>query len=170
MKGYFGHFIKAVDNARNDEMQEHNRQSESPRRGQRAPPRKEIREIHMIFSGPQIAGSSRHTQDTHAREARIGPTIVVKQIEEGPNKAARRESEDITFTKREVRWVHHPYHDALVITTRGSNNNVHRILVDNGSVADILSLSAFNRMGLSHEYLRPIVTPLYGFTRDLLMP
>ena len=44
------------------------------------------------------------------------------------------------------------------------------MLVDNGSATDILYLSAFNRMRLSQEYLRPIMTLLYGFTRDSLIP
>ena len=54
-RGYFWHFIKVVDNARNEEMGEHNRWSDSPRGGQRAPPREEIRDISMIFGRPHIA-------------------------------------------------------------------------------------------------------------------
>ena len=50
--------------------------------------------------------------------------------------------------------VHYPYHDALVITAEVGNNNVHRMLVDNESTTNILYLSAFNKMGLSQEYLR----------------
>ena len=43
------------------------------------------------------------------------------------------------------------------------------MLVDNGSATDILYLSTFNRMGLSQEYMRLVMTPLYGFTWDSLI-
>ena len=144
---YFRHFIEAVDNARNDERHKHNRRSESPREGQRVALRKEIREICTIFGGPHIAGSLSHTQDRYEKEAQIGPTIVVTRTEERSNKATRRESKVTTFTERNARWVHHPLHDALVITAKVGNNNVHRMLVDNGSATNILYLNAFNKMG-----------------------
>ena len=115
-------------------------------------------------------GSSRHTQDRYVREAHTGPTIVMNQIEEQPNKVTRRECEDVTFTKRDARWVHHPHHDALVIMGKVRNNNVQRLLVDNGSVKNILYLNACNRIGLAQEYLKLVITPLYRFTRDSLIP
>ena len=48
----------------------------------RKAPREEIREISTIFGRPYIVGSSRHTQDRYAIEARIGLTIVVNRMEE----------------------------------------------------------------------------------------
>ena len=54
--------------------------------------------------------------------------------------------------------------------TKVGNNNIHKILVDNKSAADILYLNAFNRIRLSEEYLRLVTTSLYGFKRDSLMP
>ena len=57
-----------------------------------------------------------------------------------------------------------------MVTTKVGNNNFHRILVDNGNAMDILYLNTYNRMGLTQESLRSIPTPLYGFTRDSLMP
>ena len=43
------------------------------------------------------------------------------------------------------------------------------MLVDSKSTTNILYLSSFNRMRPSQEYLRPVTTPLYGFTGDSLM-
>jgi hypothetical protein len=37
------------------------------------------------------------------------------------------------------------------------------VLVDNGSQADIIFLHAFDRMGISHNLLKPSGIPLYGF-------
>ena len=77
----------------------------------------------------------------------------MNQTKERPNKAARRKSEDITFPEMDACWVHHPRYDTLVITAKVRNNNIHRMLEDNESAADILYLSAFNRVRLSQEYL-----------------
>ena len=65
-----------------------NRRSESPREGQRAVLKEEIREINKIFGRPHVTDSSRHTQDRYAREAPTGLAIVVNQIKQWPNKAA----------------------------------------------------------------------------------
>ena len=46
--------------------------------------------------------------------------------------------DDIVFTNTDVRWVHHPYEDALVITAVVATCLVHRLLVDNESIVDIL--------------------------------
>ena len=51
-----------------------------------------------------------------------------------------------------------------------TNNNVHRILVDNGSSVDILYFQAFERMGLKVSDLKPSPNPVYGFTRDSVVP
>ena len=73
------------------------------------------------------------------------------------------------FTERGAHWVHNPHHDAPIITTKIRNKNIHRMLIDTESAADILYLSAFNRMGLLQEYLRPATTPFYGFTGDSMV-
>ena len=51
-----------------------------------------------------------------------------------------------------------------------ANNNVHRILVDNGSSIDILYYQTFQKMGLKNSDLRPSPNPIYGFTGDSITP
>ena len=58
-------------------------------------------------------------------------------------KIARRESLIIGFLEEDARRLHHPYNDALVVSVRVGDYNVHRMLVDNGSSADILYYLAF---------------------------
>jgi hypothetical protein len=51
----------------------------------------------------------------------------------------------------------------MVINCRVAGWDLHKVLVDNGSQADIIFLHAFDRMGLSHSLLKPIDNPLYRF-------
>ena len=47
-------------------------------------------------------------------------------------------SEDIIFTKTDASWVHHPQEDVLFITTKIANSLIHLVLIDSGSVVNIL--------------------------------
>ena len=43
-------------------------------------------------------------------------------------------------------------------------------MVDDGSVANILYLNAYKRMGLAVSNLNPTTSPLYRFTGDHVVP
>jgi hypothetical protein len=57
----------------------------------------------------------------------------------------------------------HPHVDAMVINCSVAVWDLHKVLVDNGSQANIIFLHAFDRMGISHSLLKPSDNPLYGF-------
>ena len=78
--------------------------------------------------------------------------------------------EDITFSEKDVRHVHHPHCDALVIKAMIANNNVHKILVNNESSMDILYFQSFKIMGLNVNDLKPSPNPVDGFTGDSVVP
>ena len=59
------------------------------------------------------------------------------------SKIVRRESPIIEFSKEDVRRLHHPHDDALVVSIRIEDYNMHRVLVDNGSSVDILYYPTF---------------------------
>ena len=61
-------------------------------------------------------------------------------------KIVQRESPIIGFSEDDVRRLYHPHDDALVVSLRVGEYNVHRMLVDNGSSADILYYPAFQQM------------------------
>jgi hypothetical protein len=76
----------------------------------------------------------------------------------------------ITFTATDIRLQHYPHNDPLVIRANiGKNmkyyfgNDVGRVLVDNGSSADILTWQCFSDMGFKREDLQKAEHPLYGF-------
>ncbi|GAA0167515.1 hypothetical protein LIER_22433 [Lithospermum erythrorhizon] len=45
-----------------------------------------------------------------------------------------------------------------------------RMLVDTGSTVDILYLRAYDKHGLSRKHLKPVATPLTGFTGQSIHP
>ena len=74
----------------------------------------------------------------------------------------------ITFSDSDLKGCQHP-HD-LVIRAVVANKTIHRVLVDNGSSADIIFASAFDRIGIGREKLEPISTHLRGFSREKVLP
>ena len=86
------------------------------------------------------------------------------------SKIARRESPIIGFLEEDARHLHHPHDDALVVSIRVGDYNVHRVLVDNGSSADILYYSAFQQMGINRAQLILTNAPLVGFGGTRVFP
>ncbi|VFR03159.1 unnamed protein product [Cuscuta campestris] len=61
-----------------------------------------------------------------------------------------------------------PHWDALVIKVEINNVVVHRTLVDTGSSINIMYNNTFKELGLSRSDMKPIRTPLSGFTGDTI--
>ena len=64
----------------------------------------------------------------------------------------------------------HPHDDPLVIKAIVANKTIHRVLVDNGSSADIIFASAFDKMGIGREKLEPDNVYLRGFSGERVLP
>ena len=48
--------------------------------------------------------------------------------------------------------------------------NIHWVLIDNGSTADIIYLPAFQQMKLDKRRIKPFTSPLVSFTGDRIIP
>ena len=78
-------------------------------------------------------------------------------------KIAQKESPIIGFSGKDARHLHHPHDDLLVVSIRIEYYNMHRVMVDNGSSADILYYPTFQQMGIGRERLISMNAPLVGF-------
>ena len=63
-----------------------------------------------------------------------------------------------------------PYDDALVITLRIGGYDVKRVMVDQGSVAEIMYPGLYKGLNLKVEDLTPYSSPLVSFERKIIIP
>ena len=74
------------------------------------------------------------------------------------------------FSEEDARRVKQPHDDPLVIMLMIEGFNTIRVLVDNGSSADIIYLSAFQQLKVDPKRLRPFKSPLISFSGDKVYP
>ena len=107
----------------------------------------------MIIGGTATTGSSNKARKTYLR------MVQNVQLTGSVPKIARRENPIIGFSEEDTRHLHHPHDDALVVSIRVGDYNVHRMLVDNGSSADILYYPAFQKMRINRARLTQQMLP-----------
>ena len=99
----------------------------------------------MIIGGMTVTGSSKKVRKTYLR------MVQNVQLTNSVPKMAQIENPIIGFLEEDARRLHHPHDDALVISIRVGDYNTHRVLVDNGSLADILYYPAFQQIRIDKE-------------------
>ncbi|KAK3017829.1 hypothetical protein RJ639_003431 [Escallonia herrerae] len=132
---------------------------------QQTPPAKEEREdreenagtINTISGGIAAGGSLGKARKAYAREVCV--------TSPPPNKKLKTVlAATITFSDDDSEGIKTPHDDPLVITIKAGNFDVKRVLIDNGSSAEILFHDAFKKMNIPTDRLRKMDTPLYGFS------
>ena len=76
----------------------------------------------------------------------------------------------MSFNDADAKGVRQPHNDPLVIMLNIEGFNTKRILVDNGSSADIIYFPAFQQLKLDEKRLRPFESPLVSFSGDRVYP
>ena len=113
-------------------------------------------EIRVIIGGT-TAGQTSKSKKTYLKVVQnvqlSGRSLKMRGIDE----------QTISFTDEEAERIHLPHDDAIVITLLIADYTTRRVLVDNGSSADILYYPAFQQMRLGRDLLRPACSPLIGF-------
>ena len=118
----------------------------------------------MIVGGTTAVGSSRKARKTYPR------MVHSVQLTGSVPKMPRIDNLVIGFSEDDARRLHHPYDDALVVSLQIGDYNMHQVLVDNGSSADILYYLAFQQMRIDKERLTSTNAPLVGFGGTKVFP
>ncbi|GAV76945.1 LOW QUALITY PROTEIN: hypothetical protein CFOL_v3_20418, partial [Cephalotus follicularis] len=105
----------------------------------------------------------------HREEARQ-QTFVVKQYTHSKRLKTGGEEEVISFSEADYKGVHLPQDDPVVVTLQVKLFTMKRILIDSGSLTDILYKHAFDQLRILTDQLRPVKTPLVGFLGEMAHP
>ena len=119
----------------------------------------------MISGGFAGGEESNSTRKAHLRTIRSEGTLEVQVISKLP-----RLDTTITFLDSDMEGCQHPHDDPLVTRVVVANKTIHRVLVDNGSSANIIFASAFDKLGIGREKLEPVSTYLRGFSGERMLP
>ncbi|XP_023926907.1 uncharacterized protein LOC112038331 [Quercus suber] len=85
-------------------------------------------------------------------------------------KIPKNDEPDIVFSERDSRNIRQLHDDPLVIMLKVEEFNIHWVLIDKGSLVDIIYLRVFQQMKLDKKRIRPFTSPLVSFTRDRIVP
>ena len=113
-------------------------------------------EIRVIIGGTSTGQTSK-SKKTYLK--------VVQNVQLSRRSPKTREIDEpaISFTDEKAERIHHLHDDAIVITLLIADYTTRRVLVDNGSSADILYYPAFQQIRLRQYLLRLACSPLIGF-------
>ncbi|GAA0158558.1 hypothetical protein LIER_38681 [Lithospermum erythrorhizon] len=114
--------------------------------------------VATIAGGIHGGGDSRNARKKYARREVYG--VVNMQVG----------TEAITLTDADCQRLEMPHDDPLVIAPKIAHYTVERMLVDTRSSADIIYLSAFDKLNLPRSIIEPMRTPITGFTRHSVYP
>ena len=119
----------------------------------------------MISGGFAGGGESSSARKAHLRSIRSAEIGEIQAVSKLP-----RLDTSITFSDSYLEGCQHPHDDSLVVRAVVANKTVHRVLVDNGSSADIIFASTFDKMGIRRERLEPVNTHLRGYSGEKELP
>ena len=118
----------------------------------------------MITGGPVLGGSYKSLKKTCHRQ------INSVYIKHPSPKYRRLESGDIIFSERDASGIKQPHDDLLVIMLEIEDFNTRRVLVDNGSFADIMYMTAYQQLSLDPKWLIHFKSPYVSFCGDRIYP
>nr|XP_004301973.2 PREDICTED: uncharacterized protein LOC101291635 [Fragaria vesca subsp. vesca] len=112
--------------------------------GQETRPNNPRAVINTISGGPTLAGTSNRAHKAYARAANADIFLVDSR----PAKMRRLVPEPITFTDEDGEGLIYPHNDPIIIKALIDDCEVPRVLVDGGRAVNIISATAFAKLGV----------------------
>ena len=131
---WLGKLQKYIKKTKPYKYQQKDDQDKTPKIRDIKPP---TREIKMISGGITIGGTLKSLKKAQGREI----NNVHSQLP--PMKTPRNEKPNIVFPERDDRGIRLPHNNPLIIMLRVEKFNIHQVLINNKSSADIIYLLAF---------------------------
>jgi len=110
-------------------------------------------EVHTISGGFSEGGPTAPQRKRYVRSA----SSVAEEFPDDPWES------DLVFTRADLRDVVPHNKNPVVISVVTAGRKVRMVLVDQGSFADVMFWTTFNKLKLSPDLLRPYIGCLYGF-------
>ena len=163
-RGYLQRFISPENQAQNQAQNQAPTQQPPPRQTT-TQHQQSLGEIQVISGGFTGGGESSSARKAHLRSIRSTEIVEIQIVSKLPWLDT-----SITFSDSDLEGCQHPRDDPLVVRAVVANKIVHRVLINNGSSADIIFASAFDKMGIGREKLEPVNTHLWGFSGEKVLP
>ncbi|XP_021718848.1 uncharacterized protein LOC110686537 [Chenopodium quinoa] len=167
-RGYLSQFKQRDDPPRRREEDKAGRADR--RGGHRGPARDKDRDgkpegmVYVISRGPVHGGT--------VNRARADLRAMIHQINDNDKRRwpPLPPQPRATFDEYDQKGIIYPHDDPLVVTMRIANWEVDRILIDGGSSANIIYISAFNELKLDRKDLKRVNYEVTGFNGSGLTP
>ena len=98
--------------------------------------------------------------------APVGYCTIKQPLE----KKVRTDRKLIAFSNEDLEETIQPHDDVLVVTARISGFLVKRVMIDQGSGADVMFPNLFKGLGLKNQDLIKYDTPLVSFDERVVIP
>ncbi|CAH9056361.1 unnamed protein product [Cuscuta europaea] len=119
--------------------------------------------INFINGGSDLCGLTYSAAKRHARDYTRDKSLQVYRI--GKRQEEWRNA-SITFDETDISDPVQSHHDTLVVSLRVANYEVKRILVDNGSTANITTMKTLEELGAKEEDITGSGSSLVGFNGE----
>ena len=96
--------------------------------------------------------------------------LPAKESQPKPKKARRNSYLILSFLEEDKIRTIQPHDDALLITLRIRDYDVKRVMVDDGSIAEIMYPDLYKGLKLKPKDLMPYSSPLMSFNGKLVIP
>ncbi|XP_057982215.1 uncharacterized protein LOC131167426 [Malania oleifera] len=107
--------------------------------------------------------------DSGGAQKRYAKQVLLAE-ERKSNGKKHKQDDTITFNEEDEEGVQQSHGDALVVSLLVTHYKVRWVLIDNGSLANIIFWSVLQEMKIGKERLKSISTPLVGFGGDVVHP